>query len=221
MEKLKVCCLKAGDKYDSDYVNILFSMVSRHLSLPFEFICFTEDSRNLNNEVIVKNIKNDTIKGWWNKCLLFKPQILSGTCLYLDLDMIIVNNIDDFIIKNNFLNLLSNSIIVNGIHINKINSSMMVWDSNNYKLNNIWSQYSNNKLFYDNHTPKYGEELGDQKVIIDSKVEYKFFSSKKIRYFKFVMSQKDLEKNIAVIVCKGKKQKDFQSNHLVKKYWRL
>ena len=61
---------------------------------------------------------------------------------------------------------------------------------------------------------------GDQKVIIESNVKYKFFPSDKIRYFKFIKDKESLEEDISIIVCKGKKQKDHKSNIFVKNYWK-
>ena len=95
MYKINVCCVKAGDKYDSDYVNTLYLMTKRYLTIPFDFICLTENSQNLLKQIKVISLDDRSIKGWWNKCLLFKPGLLSSSCLYLDLDMIILKNIDD------------------------------------------------------------------------------------------------------------------------------
>jgi hypothetical protein len=64
MRKINVCCVKSGDKYDSDYVNTLYFMVKRNLTIPFDFICFTENSTNLLQQIKVINLNNKSIKGW-------------------------------------------------------------------------------------------------------------------------------------------------------------
>ena len=51
-----VICMKWGDKYSADYVNILFNMVSRNLSIPFRFACFTDDPKGINEQVEVFNL---------------------------------------------------------------------------------------------------------------------------------------------------------------------
>ena len=153
MHKINVCCVKEGDKYDSDYVNILYLMTERYLKIPFDFICLTENSQNLIKQIKVVNLEDRSIKGWWNKCLLFKPGLLNGVCLYLDLDMIIVKNIDEFIVNSQSLNVLCNPIILNNKINYRINSSMLFWNTENKKLNKIWFQYLENKSFYDNHKP--------------------------------------------------------------------
>ena len=220
MHKINVCCVKEGDKYDSDYVNTLYLMTKRYLTIPFDFICLTENSQNLLKQIKVVNLEDKSIKGWWNKCLLFKPDFLSGSCLYLDLDMIILKNIDEFIIQNQHLNILCNPISVNGKNYYNINSSMLFWNADNKELHKIWFQYSENKIFYETHKPSINEIYGDQKVILESNVKYKFFSTDKIRYFKFIKEEDTLDENISIIVCKGKKQKDHKSNFFVRKYWK-
>ena len=38
-----IVCVKWGNKYISQYVNVLKSMITRHTTVPFQFHCFTED----------------------------------------------------------------------------------------------------------------------------------------------------------------------------------
>jgi hypothetical protein len=220
MDKINVCCVKEGDKYDSDYVNTLYLMVKRHLTIPFNFICLTENSQNLIEEINIINLEDRSIKGWWNKCLLFKPGLLTGSCLYLDLDMIILKNIDEFLIENEHLNILCNPISFNEKIYYNINSSMLFWNTNIKELNKIFFQYDQNKIFYDTHKPSKNEVVGDQRVILESKIKYKFFPTHKIRYMKFLKQKDMLDESISIIVCKGKKQKDNKSDFFVKNYWK-
>ena len=46
-ETVNVVCLKWGSIYGPEYVNHLYNMVSRNLSLPFRFICLTEQSNGI------------------------------------------------------------------------------------------------------------------------------------------------------------------------------
>jgi len=39
---INVVCLLAGDKYKPIYVQNLYNMVKRHLTVPHKFICFTD-----------------------------------------------------------------------------------------------------------------------------------------------------------------------------------
>jgi hypothetical protein len=92
-----VACLKHGNKYSSDYVNTLYSMVKRNLTLPFKFVCFTENGANLHPDIIVHPLmKFPNVSGWWYKPGFFNPDIpFEGTLLYLDLDVIVFRNIDN------------------------------------------------------------------------------------------------------------------------------
>lgn len=91
-----ICCLKYGTKYDSKYVNNLYSMVKRHMTLNYNFVCFTENSAGIDPEIHVKPLPIVTgIEGWWYKPFFFNPDLgINGTVLFLDLDLVIFENMD-------------------------------------------------------------------------------------------------------------------------------
>lgn len=91
-----VVCLKYGDKYPSEYVNKLHSMVSRNLTVPYEFVCFTENKNGINPNIRIEPLQvRSDVQGWWYKSMFFdKNFCLKGTILFLDLDVIIFKNID-------------------------------------------------------------------------------------------------------------------------------
>ena len=102
MELVNVVCLYWGQKYKIEYVNILYNMVQRHLTIPHKFIIYTDHVK------MKKLVKGDNIEvrklpfhdytGWWNKLTLFSPEAnLTGNNLYFDLDVVITENIDCFI----------------------------------------------------------------------------------------------------------------------------
>ena len=89
-----VLCLKHGTKYSADYVNVLFNMVKRHCTLDFKFVCLTEDARGLDSNIHTIPLPN-YLSGWWCKPYIFSKEIgLEGTVLYMDLDVVIADNID-------------------------------------------------------------------------------------------------------------------------------
>ena len=94
--KKYIVCLKHGDKYDASYVNVLYNMVKRHCSLPFEFVCFTENTSGLSPDILTMPLPQiPAIKGWWYKPYFFSGDFpLKGSILYIDLDVIIFRNID-------------------------------------------------------------------------------------------------------------------------------
>lgn len=97
-----VVCLKYGDKYSSDYVNKLFHMVSRHTTQPVGFYCMTEDPKGLESGInVIPLPSNVSLSGWWYKPYVFSKDFpVKGTILFLDLDIVIIKNIDDFFSYN-------------------------------------------------------------------------------------------------------------------------
>lgn len=91
-----VVCLKHGTKYSADYVNVLYNMVQRNLTVPHEFVCFTEDPSDINPNIRIEPLPPANIQGWWYKPFMFDPALLpEGTRLFIDLDVIIFDNIDN------------------------------------------------------------------------------------------------------------------------------
>ena len=95
--------MKWGDKYDASYVNKLYNMVSRNLTKEFRFICLTDDNSGFLPEIesfdIPKlNLPEGIPERGWTKLATFSKYIsdIKGQCLFFDLDLIIVNNIDEF-----------------------------------------------------------------------------------------------------------------------------
>lgn len=122
-DKLNVVCLKWGTKYSADYVNRLFHMVGRNMTRPFRFYCLTEDPARLDAGIVPLALEiSPDLTGWWYKLALFREDFfgLSGNILYLDLDVVIVDNIDfladlpgEFLIIRNWSrNLMWNSSVM-------------------------------------------------------------------------------------------------------------
>ena len=88
-----IACIKVGDKYGPEYVNRLAVGVALNVTIPYEFLCLTDNPQGLrcNWELI-----GESFPGWWAKLLLFKPhrKLVGKAVVFLDLDTVIVNNID-------------------------------------------------------------------------------------------------------------------------------
>ena len=91
-----------GEKYDSSYVNKLFNMVSRNLDRNFRFICLTDDNSGFLSSIesfdLPKlNLPDGIPERGWTKLVTFSENLfdIQGQCLFLDLDLIIVNRIDE------------------------------------------------------------------------------------------------------------------------------
>jgi len=75
-------------------------MVKRHLTVDHKFICFTDNTslhKLVNGDIEFKQFPLFDEQGWWNKMQLFHPDNgLMGETLYMDLDVVITENIDCF-----------------------------------------------------------------------------------------------------------------------------
>ena len=142
--------------------------------------------------------------------------------LYLDLDMIIVRDLVKYFESNDQLSLISNNYYLNGKIYSRINTSMMYWNADDAYFATIYETYLLNKEAYDSN--KYLDwistsDIGDQQVILDSELEFRFFPSQGIRFFKYLINEKNLAPEVDLIVCKGKKQEDYFQHPIVQKFW--
>ncbi len=102
--KKQIVCINWGTKYGSIYINRLYSMVERNITPPFRFVCFCDDSSDIRPEVECHPLPEldfeipKTKKGIWPKSRLWNKNLadLKGPFLFLDLDLIITNNLDVF-----------------------------------------------------------------------------------------------------------------------------
>lgn len=145
MDNVSIVCFKYGTKYDDRYVQVLYNMVKRHCSLNFKFYCITDDlKQNIDN---VNSIYLDNgLVGWWNKLYIFSPEFpVDGPVLYLDLDIVIHDNIDeivsfageDWVICQDFTR-------ARRVRNIQYNSSVFKFTPSAY-MSKIWNQFIHNR----------------------------------------------------------------------------
>ena len=192
-----VLCVKWGSKYISQYVNVLKNMCRRHITVPFEFHCLTEDAKGLDPDInVIKLPALPGIKTWWSKLYMFSPELpIKGTVLYFDLDVIIFRNIDclfshkpnEFMIIRDF-----NRCRVKDWKLS--NSSVMRWETG--RLDYLWTEFSVNtaKIIGSNH--------GDQDYITKrADADIRHWPDEWIRSYKWeMMGRKDTK------IIKGNKK---------------
>lgn len=97
---VNVICMKWGTKYGPEFVNRLRSMVRRHLARSHRFVCFTDDGTGLDADIEVKPLPPMDLppgkeRGWLKLATFNSPLAdLTGTTLFLDIDVVIVDSID-------------------------------------------------------------------------------------------------------------------------------
>ena len=116
-------------------------MVSRHLTVPHEFICLTDDPIPI---LGVKDILQDHggyKKGWWHKIHMFDPELsLQDTVLYFDLDVIIHDNIDKLLhVAQGKITGIRDFNRKFNPNWNSLNSSVMCWDHRKHSY--LWTEF--------------------------------------------------------------------------------
>lgn len=103
MDERVILCMKWGRKYGPEYVNRLYAMVARYLHGPFRFVCLTDQNEGVRAEVECLPIPDLALPAGipergWKKLATFEANLygLQGIALFLDLDVVIVDDIDCF-----------------------------------------------------------------------------------------------------------------------------
>jgi len=153
---VNIVCVYWGNKYSIDYVNKLYSMVKRNLSMPFKFICYTNHpSLKIIDDIETRKLPFNQYDGWWNKLTLFSHEAdLQGTCLYFDLDVVILDNIDDMALfgKEDTFG------IINDFNPNSKSFNSSIMKFNNITAEHIWKSFKNDET-------SMSRNQGDQQVI--------------------------------------------------------
>ena len=151
--KINFVCLKYGTKYSSQYVNTLYSMLTRHVSIPFELHCMTEDPTDIISNVKIVELPDLGLDKWWWKMLMFKEDFFEDG-MFLDLDIIIKNDITHLYAPSKFMRILYTNwidlaeqkrwTIGDNYKYCELNSSVMCWDKNT-KRQFIWDDFVENR----------------------------------------------------------------------------
>lgn len=200
--KINIACVKWGNKYSSDYVNRLYSMIQRNFSLDHNFICFTDNPKEINKNIEIKLLPT-LLEGWYNKLYLFKEGLMKGKVIYFDLDTIILKNIDEL------ANYQGDLALLNDFNNNTLATGIMIWKAEkNYK---IWEKYK--EMNY----PKYFN--GDGQFFNDN------YDADKINsFFNGILSFKNHCKyrvpiNARIVCFHGKPKNHEVKDHEIYKYW--
>lgn len=156
-----MCVLKSGSKdYTPDYVSKLKSMVERHSTVAYRFVCLTDVRFDVPGVEQLPLLKN--LAGWWSKLELFAPgKTNTPYIVYFDLDTVIINNIDN--ILNLQVDFAGVGAWMPGLERNKpeyFNSSLMIWRNN--------EDFS---FLHDEYKGEYYRD-GDQEYIVKSLINH-------------------------------------------------
>lgn len=129
------------DVYDTTWITKLQNMVARNLSIEYQFVCLSNVDVPCTRIPLI-----DNLPGYWSKIELFRPDIFhTEYVLYLDLDIVIVNDLQPLIEygKTNTFTLMPN---IGGNHwregkrlISTYNSSTMFFRPGN--MDDLYTEF--------------------------------------------------------------------------------
>lgn len=102
---LTVVCLKWGTAFPAVHVNVLHAAVKRNLSMPFRFVCLTDNADGFAEGIDAMPIPDMGLEpgrwsyGCWPKLSIFKSGLFPDAeiVMYFDLDLIIQAPLEPFI----------------------------------------------------------------------------------------------------------------------------
>lgn len=156
-----VICMKWGTRYSADDVNKLYSMVRRNLTKEFRFVCFTDDRTGIVPEVECMDLpeiyvpaRNDVSP--WRKLSMFTKNLggLTGRALFLDLDLVIIDNIDcffdlsqdEFCIIENWTQ-MGRGIGNSSVYLFTVGKYAHVLQKYNDNMEHVLTEYDNEQIF--------------------------------------------------------------------------
>ncbi|CAM9942893.1 unnamed protein product [Ectocarpus sp. 12 AP-2014] len=130
-----VVCIRWGPKYGPEYVERLAAGVRRNLRRDHRFVCYTDDVEALSEMpgVVARPLGSARCgewRGWWHKAFLFSRETtLAGRVVYIDLDTVIADSLDDIAGYAGPFAVLSAEGMANERRPGGLNSSVMSWDA--------------------------------------------------------------------------------------------
>ena len=143
---MNFACVCYGDKYAVEYVQKLYNMVKRNTTLPINFVVFTDHvkmHKMVEGDIDIRKFPENDLQGWWNKLQLFHPDVeLKDNTLYMDLDVVITDNIDCFFTYKPEADFVG---------MNDFNPTTKIWNSSIFRFKNdklhgrIWHKFMNDR----------------------------------------------------------------------------
>lgn len=208
------CVLRQGGKvgYSTEWVYKLQRAVAQHLSIPHRFVCLSDC------ELDCERIElQHSDSGFWAKLELFRPGLFDGPVLYIDLDTVICNNIDNIVERcsgHKFVMWLESD---KNIH----SSAMMYWETD---VSNIWDIYRSRPAEYWQQQYSSPPLYGDQAVISEHMPHCTFLDLCPTNWF-HIASRRDSTLNLSQVKMlmfrKTSQKPSTMTDHpLVQQHWK-
>ena len=171
---INVVCLKWGTKYGVEYVNKLYSAISKNTKVAFRFHCYTDDTSGLNKKIITHDLPYKHLEGWWNKLYLFSDEIgipNGERIFYVDLDTLITRNIDSLMtVKSSKITVLKDFMFGIAKSATTVGSGLMSWNHGSHT--NIWNAFiADPEAAVEMMTP-HGDQAWVEHMVPESRRDY-------------------------------------------------
>ena len=183
---LKICTIYYDGFYTPDYVSKLYRSLKRNSTIPFQFICLS-DNPNVEADIVLPYNHYSDIKKHWHKLKFFSPQFADQNpgddIIIMDIDQIVVGNVDDLIGHP----VSDNELVSYGVWWNQkpnpfadrdplpINGGVYKFKSGSLKF--VWDEFALNPEYWQLHYYKKGavhyKYYGEQNYINAICDEYK------------------------------------------------
>lgn len=177
---IRICTVYFEGKYTPDYVEKLYNSLKRNSTIPFEFICYSDNPNVKADRVIpLPNPKYTDIKKHWHKltffCPLFGGQQPGDTIIIMDIDQIILGNIDHILHVPVGDDEIWSYEKWWGIKIPKLNGGFYKFKSGG-KCKNIWDKFLKNiekwQLHYFKKMEVHYKYFGEQNFVYNRLKEF-------------------------------------------------
>lgn len=165
-----VICIKWGPKYGPEYVNTLYSMVMRNLSLPFRFVCFTDDPAGVRDAIECLplpeiHVPQERQISPWRKVGIFRPGLgnLEGKVLFLDLDVVVTGPLDELFGYSDKLAIPENwtqkgkGIGNSSVFTFQAGTLHYIYERYNETVDTLFGQYPNSQTFVSRTAAEHGD----------------------------------------------------------------
>lgn len=153
-----MCVLRSGGSYTPQAVEHLQCAVARNLSAAHRFVCLSDVPVDCERIALERDWP-----GWWAKIELFRPGVITGPTLYLDLDTVIVGSIDRLSeFRHDFA-------IMRNLNASWMPGSAVMWFSGENVPTHVYTTFAENPSHY---MAQYADKsqgcyMGDQAFIWD------------------------------------------------------
>ena len=135
------CVMRSGGIYTKDWVYKLYRGVTENSTSNYRFVCLSD--------IDIPGIETIPLKhkwhGWWSKIELFRPDLFSGTTVYVDLDSIVLGDMDNLIKLHDEDDFIMLKDWGKGSDKIGYQSSLMMWNGD---WSVIYSQFKKNPKYY-------------------------------------------------------------------------